>query len=280
LEISYFIVSFQALFFLGLGFRDWEDGEMGKWGDRRINKSCLLPPASCLLTVIIKIMFKLSCCYRNAIALTLLLGAISPVQAETELDLDPKIRQESPVLERWLEKIPDIAKDIRNDPSFRTRIRLGYAEFPSSDHSSGVILGVEDVFFGKTSLTLSGDYQTAFNGKRTAVGANLQYYLLPLGDYVNVAPILGYRYIQTGNYSTDGLNLGLKLKLALSRTGAADITVSQSFISPGGDNEVGLTTLSVGYALTSNIRLAADIQAQNSRVRKDSTVGILLEWMP
>ncbi len=225
-------------------------------------------------------MFKLSCCSVNAIALSLLWGAISPVWAETDLDLDPKIRQESPVLERWLEKIPDIAEDIRRDPSFRTRIRLGYAEFPSSDNSSGVILGVEDVFFGQTSLTLSGDYQTAFNGKRTAIGGNLQYYLLPLGDYVNLAPMVGYRYIQTGNYSTDGLNLGLKLKLALSRTGAADITVSQSFISPGGDNEVGLTTLSVGYAITSNLRLAADIQAQNSRARKDSSVGILLEWLP
>ncbi|MBD2119129.1 hypothetical protein, partial [Microcystis wesenbergii] len=222
-----------------------------------------------------QIMFKLSCCSVNAIALGLLWGAISPVWAETELDLDPKIRQESPVLERWLEKIPDIAEEIRRDPSFRTRIRLGYAEFPSTDNSSGVILGVEDVFFGQTSLTLSGDYQTAFNGKRTAIGANLQYYLLPLGDYVNLAPMVGYRYIQTGNYSTDGLNLGLKLKLALSRTGAADITVSQSFISPGGANEVGLTTLSVGYAITSNLRLAADIQAQNSRARKDSSVGIL-----
>ena len=227
-----------------------------------------------------QIMFKLSCCSVNAIALGLLWGAISPVWAETELDLDPKIRQESPVLERWLEKIPDIAEDIRRDPSFRTRIRLGYAEFPSTDNSSGVILGVEDVFFGQTSLTLSGDYQTAFNGKRTAIGANLQYYLLPLGDYVNLAPMVGYRYIQTGNYSTDGLNLGLKLKLALSRTGAADITVSQSFISPGGANEVGLTTLSVGYAITPNLRLAADIQAQNSRARKDSSVGILLEWLP
>ncbi|MCA2643060.1 MAG: hypothetical protein IM504_24110 [Microcystis sp. M038S2] len=227
-----------------------------------------------------QIMFKLSCCSVNAIALALLWGAIGPVWAETELDLDPKIRQESPVLERWLEKIPDIAEDIRNDPSFRTRIRLGYAQFPSSDNSSGVILGVEDVFFGQTSLTLSGDYQTAFNGNRTAIGANLQYYLLPLGDYVNLAPMVGYRYIQTGNYSTDGLNLGLKLKLALSRTGAADITVSQSFISPGGANEVGLTTLSVGYAITSNLRLAADIQAQNSRARKDSSLGILLEWLP
>ncbi len=225
-------------------------------------------------------MFKLSCCSVNAIALGLLWGAIGSVWAETELDLDPKIRQESPVLERWLEKIPDIAEEIRRDPSFRTRIRLGYAEFPSTDNSSGVILGVEDVFFGQTSLTLSGDYQTAFNGKRTAIGANLQYYLLPLGDYVNLAPMVGYRYIQTGNYSTDGLNLGLKLKLALSRTGAADITVSQSFISPGGANEVGLTTLSIGYAITSNLRLAADIQAQNSRARKDSSLGILLEWLP
>jgi len=208
-----------------------------------------------------QIMFKLSYCSVNAIALGLLWVAIGPVWAETELELDPKIRQESPVLERWLEKIPDIAEDIRRDPSFRTRIRLGYAEFPSSDNSSGVILGVEDVFFGQTSLTLSGDYQTAFNGK-------------------NLAPMVGYRYIQTGNYSTDGLNLGLKLKLALSRTGAADITVSQSFISPGGANEVGLTTLSVGYAITSNLRLAADIQAQNSRARKDSSLGILLEWLP
>ena len=227
-----------------------------------------------------QIMFKLSYCSVNAIALGLLWGASGAVWAETDLDLDPKIRQESPVLERWLEKIPDIAEDIRRDPSFRTRIRLGYAEFPSRDNSSGVILGVEDVFFGQTSLTLSGDYQTAFNGKRTAKGANLQYYFLPLGDYVNLAPMVGYRYIQTGNYSTDGLNLGLKLKLALSRTGAADITVSQSFISPGGDNEVGLTTLSVGYAITSNLRLAADIQAQNSRARKDSSLGILLEWLP
>lgn len=227
-----------------------------------------------------QIMFKLSCCSVNAIALGLLWGAIGSVWAETELDLDPKIRQESPVLERWLEKIPDIAEEIRRDPSFRTRIRLGYAEFPSTDNSSGVILGVEDVFFGQTSLTLSGDYQTAFNGKRTAIGANLQYYLLPLGDYVNLAPMVGYRYIQTGNYSTDGLNLGLKLKLALSRTGAGDITVSQSFISPGGANEVGLTTLSIGYAITSNLRLAADIQAQNSRARKDSSLGILLEWLP
>ena len=65
-----------------------------------------MPPAS---LGIMQIMFKLSCCSVNAIALSLLWGASGAVWAETELDLDPKIRQESPVLERWLEKISDIA---------------------------------------------------------------------------------------------------------------------------------------------------------------------------
>jgi hypothetical protein len=229
-----------------------------------------------------QIMLTVSLFSWRSIALLFGLAVISPVHAEptSTLEIDPKIQQESPVLQRWLEKIPDIADEIRHDPSFRTRIRLGYAEFPSSNHSQGVSVGVEDVFLGRTRLTLSGDYQTAFNGDRAALGANVQYYVLPLGDYVNIAPLLGYRYIQTGNYDTNGVNVGLKLKLALSRTGAADITVSQSFISPGGNNEVGLTTFSVGYAITHNIRLAADIQAQNSRARKDSMVGIFLEWMP
>ncbi|MEG3438340.1 hypothetical protein V0288_14515 [Pannus brasiliensis CCIBt3594] len=219
---------------------------------------------------------------RCLIGLLFSFTAIAPVLAEPtpNLDIDPRIIQESPTLQRWREKIPDIAEEIRKDPAFRTRIRLGYVNFPSSDNASGISVGVEDVFFGRTGLTLSGDYQAAFNGDRTAAGANVQYYVLPLGDYVNIAPMVGYRYIQTGNYSTDGVNVGLKLKLALSRTGAGDITASQSFISPGGQDEVGVTTFSVGYAVTKNIRLAADIQAQNSRARKDSTVGIFLEWMP
>ena len=68
--------------------------------------------------------------------------------------------------------------------------------------------------------------------------------------------------------------------LALSRTGAADIAVSQSFVSPGSGDEVGITSLSVGYAVTRQLRIAADLQAQNSRGSKDSRVGILLEWMP
>jgi hypothetical protein len=68
--------------------------------------------------------------------------------------------------------------------------------------------------------------------------------------------------------------------LALSRTGAADVSLTQSFVSPGSNEEVGITTLSVGYAITRNLRLSTDIQKQNSREDKDSRVGIVLEWMP
>jgi hypothetical protein len=220
--------------------------------------------------------------YRSSIALCFGFLFVLPLAAEPlpDPDIDPQMIQESPTLQRWQEKIPDIAEEIRHDPAFRTRIRLGYLNFPSSNHASGLGVGVEDIFFGRTGLTLSGNYETDFQGDRMAVGANLQYYVLPLGDYLNLAPMVGYRYIQTDNYATDGVNLGIKLKLSLSRTGAADITVSQGFISPGGADEVGLTTFSVGYAMTKNLRLAADIQAQNSRARKDSTVGIFLEWMP
>ncbi len=195
------------------------------------------------------------------------------------LDLPPEIREDSRVLQRWSEDIPNVLEEINHDRAFRTRLRLGYAQFPSSDDASGLMLGVEDVFIGKTGLTLRGDYQTSF-GDREAGGVDLQYYVLPLGYYVNVAPVIGYRAISTQNYATDGVNLGAKLILPLSRTGAADISLTQSFISPGGADEVGITTLSVGYAITHNLRLSTEIQKQNSRVNKDSTVGILLEWMP
>jgi hypothetical protein len=196
------------------------------------------------------------------------------------IDINPKLIEESPVLQRWLKNIPNVLEEIETDPSFRTRFRLGYSQFPSSGDVGGFNIGVEDVFLGKTGLTLSGDYEGSFNGVRKSVGANLQYYVLPLGNYVNIAPVVGYRYIETNNYTTDGLNLGIKLILPLSRKGAADISVTQSFISPGGDNEVGITNLSVGYAITPHVRLAADIEEQNSRAAKDSRVGIVFDWIP
>jgi hypothetical protein len=204
----------------------------------------------------------------------------TPQPAAQELDLKPEIIKNSPVLQRWLKKVPNVLEEIRNDPSFRTRLRLGYSQFPSTDGAPGFNVGVEDVFMGRTGLTVSGDYQRSFNGERESFGTDLRYYVLPLGSYVNVAPQVGYRNLTTGNFSTDGVNVGARLMLALSRTGAADISLTQSFVSPGSRDEVGMTTLSFGYAVTQNLRLSTDIQKQNSREEKDSRVGIVLEWMP
>ena len=185
--------------------------------------------------------------------------------------------EDSPVLQRWQRQVPNVLADIKNDPSFRTRWRLGYNRF---SQGNGAKIGIEDVFIGKTRLTASGDYQWAFNGKYQSYGAELHYYLRPLGSYINIAPLVGYRHLQNGDYLIDGVNVGGRLKLVLSRGGAADITLAQSWVAPGTAKVVGLTTLSFGYAVTSNLRLATDIQKQNSRHSKDSRVGIVLEWMP
>ncbi|MBC6418346.1 MAG: hypothetical protein GDA44_05910 [Prochloron sp. SP5CPC1] len=197
-----------------------------------------------------------------------------------DLDLSPEILESSPVLQRWLEEIPDVWKSIHHDPSFTTRWRVGYSQFPANDGAEGFNIGVEDIFIGGTGLTVSADYQASFNGERQTLGADLRYYVLPLGNYFNVAPVLGYRSLETGDFNTSGINTGLRLMVALSRTGASDISLTQTFVSLGGEEEVGITTLSVGFALTPNLRLSTDIQKQNSIAAKDSRVGISLEWMP
>ena len=217
------------------------------------------------------------------IILTLNFALPIPVFANNQsesLDLNPEIIKNSPVLQRWLEKIPNVLQDIENDPSFRTRVKLGYTEFPSTQHQGGVNVGVEDVFLGNTGLTVSANYQASFNGDRELTGGDLNYYILPLGNYINIAPAVGYRYFQTNNYSTDGVNVGVKIMFTLSRNGAADVSLIQSFIDPGGNDEVGLSTLAVGYAITNNLRISTEIQQQNSQIKKDSSVGIFLEWMP
>ncbi|WP_013323054.1 hypothetical protein [Gloeothece verrucosa] len=213
------------------------------------------------------------------------LTLITPVRANEppppdSIDVSPQTIKDSPVLQRWLKKIPNVLHDIRHDPSFRTRLRVGYSQFQGDDDSGGINLGVEDVFIGHTGLTVSGNYQTSFNEAWESVGADVQYYVLPLGSYVNIAPVVGYRYVQNNDYSTDGVNVGLKLMLPLSRNGAADLSLTQSFVSPGGYNEVGRTTFSAGYALTSNFRLAADIEQQNTREDKQTRASIVFEWMP
>ncbi len=203
----------------------------------------------------------------------------SPAAAQ-QLDLSPETVENSPVLQRWLEDIPDVLSEIRNDPGFRTRVRVGYSQFPSSDRQGGIHVGIEDVFLGQSPVTLSGDYQTTFQEGRSAYGAELRYYVLPLGNAVNIAPVAGYRRVEGEDYAIDGVNLGLRLQLQLSRTGAADVAVTQSWVNPGSNSaEVGITTLTFGYAVTEQLRLSTDLQRQNSPQQKDNRVGVGLEWM-
>lgn len=196
-----------------------------------------------------------------------------------ELDLDPEIIEDSPVLQRWLEEIPDVRSDIRHDPSFRTRLRLGYANFPSTDNASGIAIGLEDLFIGQTGLTVSADYQTAFERDRVSYGANLRYYVLPLGDRVNVAPVVGYRSIETEEAAVEGVDLGVRFLLVPSRTGAADLSFTQTWVIPGTDTTVSLSTLTFAYAVTDDLRLATDLQLQHTSEATDSRVGVGLEWM-
>lgn len=202
--------------------------------------------------------------------------------SENPLNLTPAVIEQSPVLQRWLEEVPDIRRDIRNDPSFVTRFYAGYSFFPSSEGTSGVAVGLEDWFIADTPLTLSADYQQNFDSddssRRLAYGADFHYYLLPLGDYFNVAPTVGYRYAESGlDYQVKGANLGLRLRFVPSRTGAADITLDQSWVV--GDSEgLSITQLNFGYAITDDLRVSTDLEWQRTADEGDSRVGINLEW--
>lgn len=202
------------------------------------------------------------------------------VRTPQELDLSPEIIESSPVLQRWLKEPPNVLQEIRSDPSFRTRVRVGYAREPSNDDASGFNVGVEDLFLGGTGLTLSGDYYASGEGDRSSGGAELRYYLLPLGGYFNIAPVVGYRQIDGDSYSTDGLQLGGRVMLVLSRTGAADLSLGYSRVGIGRDETVGVASFSVGYAIARQFRIGADLQRQDADDDNDTRVGIVLEWMP
>lgn len=202
---------------------------------------------------------------------------VSPVKP-LSLDIDPQILQNSPTLRQWVQEVPNVLEEIESEPSFKTRLRVSYAEFSESVNRGGISVGIEDLFLGQTGLTIGGSYATTFRDRQGG-GVHLNYYLLPLGSYVNIAPIIGYHSLVNGSYHTDGANVGAKMILALSRNGAADISISQSFVSPGTADEAGLFAVEVGYALTPHLRLAADFQQQNSPASKSSGFSLGWEWL-
>lgn len=191
-----------------------------------------------------------------------------------DLEIDRQIVESSPVLRRWLDQPPDLLEDIYNTPSFNTKIRVGIT---SRNNFLGVETGIEDLFVGQSPLTVSGSYQTEFSGRESEFQVNLRYYMLPLGSYWNVSPIVGYRqFNQLDLPQISGLDIGLQGILLLSPH-SSDLRLSHTFTSPSGALEMSTTTLSTSYAITNNLRLGTKIEWRRSPLIYDSRLGFLLE---
>ena len=200
-------------------------------------------------------------------------------EAKPPLDIPPAIIEESPTLQKWLPETPNILEEIKHDPSFRSRLTLGFSLLTADEDLGGVKIGLEDIFIKRTGLTFSTDFQTSFNGDFINTGAELNYFIFPLGGFVNLAPLVGYRFFQQDDFNSGGINLGLRLAIALSRTGAADINITQSFINPQANQEVGLFSISVGYAITSSIRLATEWKRINYQQGKDNLFSLGIQQL-
>ena len=70
----------------------------------------------------------------------------------SQIDIDPEIIKASPVLQRWLQKIPDVGAEIQNDPSFRTRIRLGYSQYPANGQAGGWDASIKEVLLDRSGI--------------------------------------------------------------------------------------------------------------------------------
>lgn len=204
---------------------------------------------------------------------------LDQIQA-TPLDLDPAILDHSPVLQRWLQQVPEVEAEMRDRPAFLPRLRASYTQFPSREEGGGWQVGVEDIFLVPgTGLAAGADYGQTGTGDLQSYGVEARYYLLPLGGYLNLAPTLGYRSLATPAYSSAGVSLGLRLAVIPSRGGGTDLSLSQQWVAPGQEEEAGLTTVSLGYALTPQLRLGTDWQWQRSSLGQDNRWGLGLEWL-
>jgi hypothetical protein len=192
------------------------------------------------------------------------------------IDLPPQIRT-SPTLQKWLQQAPDVRREIANDPSFRTRLRSGYS-VANPGASSGILLGVEDFRIGKTPIVLNAHGN--LGGTVQSWGIDAQAYVLPLGGYVNVAPVVGWRSLSTATAHSQGFNLGGKVLLVPSRGGGADLSFQQTWVNLGADQEVGVGKISVGYAITPKLRLATDLERWQGRSIFETRATVLIEWMP
>jgi len=223
-------------------------------------------------------MLKLVCWKNFAITAIALLGA-PPVLGQgiaEELELDPKIVEESPVLQRWFQEVPDVLEDLRTEPAVPTRVEAGIADF---DERLGTRLAIEDLYLGKTRLSVAGNYWQSFESRSVSWGAQLRYFVRPLGRKINFAPVVGYRSLGREEFTRDGVAVGGRLVLALSPGGGADASITQLFVSPGSDREVSRTVFAAGYALSDRLRLATTVQRIRSNTGTETDASIGLAWL-
>jgi len=114
-----------------------------------------------------------------------------------------------------------------------SRLRLGSPDFLPRGQKGGVNVGWEDVFIGRTGLTVSGEYQAAFNRKRP-VWSRPALLCASFGQLCQRRG--GGRLSASRNEPVlnGWRNLGARLLLVLSRGGAADISLTQKVCFPVG----------------------------------------------
>ncbi|NJM48495.1 MAG: hypothetical protein HC860_21885 [Alkalinema sp. RU_4_3] len=185
----------------------------------------------------------------------------------------------SPVFRKWTKGVPDVGREMREQPSFRTRLQAGYGEIGDE---AGWVVGVEDLRLGRSPVMLGA--QWGQSGAFRSRNLELRSYLRPLGSAWNLAPTVGYQLIDLGKgrwsstdrRSSEGLALGGRLMVPLSRGGGADLAVGQRFIVGGGN----VTTVGVGYAVSDRVRLATEFQRWRSAGLGETRGSLMLEWMP
>ena len=226
--------------------------------------------------MLLKFSRSLIVCIVSAAAFSSPLWSLPASSQSSPIDIPPQIRS-SPTLQKWLRSVPNIQQDINNDPSFKTRVRLGYTRV-TQGNTDGLSLGLEDVRLGSTPVTLSASYNTSRTD--SSWGIDVQPYLFPLGGYFNLAPVVGIRSLSTSTTQTTGLNLGARLLLVPSRGGGADVTIQQTWTAIGTDQEVGIGKVSIGYAIAPKLRIATDLERWQGRSVFETRASLLLEWMP
>ncbi len=188
--------------------------------------------------------------------------------------LDAALLEASPTLRRWLEQPPDLLEEIRNRPLIQPRIQASLGTDTWS-------VGLEDLpLFDR--LTVSGDYQQFLNtpsGTEQQFGSSLRYYLAPLGSQVNVAPVVGYRHLEGAERSWGTVQWGAHAVL-IPAPGAADLTLSYSWLHPPDESISTLVQLTTAYTLMPALRLGARYRYESSRLDQEATFGLVLEWIP